>query len=313
MALGALFRLWRLKRAGRLDVIDAHFAYPDGYAAGLLGKWLDVPVTVTLRGSESRQMGDLRIRPLLRRGLDRVSKVFTVSESLRQVALSLGVSAPRTMVVGNGIDLKRFYPLPRDECRRALNLPRNATVLITVGGLVERKGFHRVMACLTELRNEFPELHYLVVGGPSIEGDWSERLLALRRDLGLADCVHFLGPKPPDELRVLLSAADVFVLSTRNEGWANVLLEAMACGLPVVTTDVGGNREVVSEPELGTVLPFDNHEQLRDGIARALRAPWDRASIRRYAEANTWDRRVDVLVSEIVKVHEQASLSGVAE
>ena len=119
MALGALFRLWRLKRAGRLDVIDAHFAYPDGYAAGLLGKWLDVPVTVTLRGSESRQMGDLRIRPLLRRGLDRVSKVFTVSESLRQVALSLGVSAPRTMVVGNGIDLKRFYPLPRDECRRA--------------------------------------------------------------------------------------------------------------------------------------------------------------------------------------------------
>jgi glycosyltransferase involved in cell wall biosynthesis len=101
-----------------------------------------------------------------------------------------------------------------------------------------------------------------------------------------------------EKLSQPLSAADVFVLSTRNEGWANVLLEAMACGLPVVATDVGGNSEVVSTPSLGTIVPFDNHPALLAAVGAALQKDWDRASIRAYAEANTWDSRVATLVKE---------------
>jgi glycosyltransferase involved in cell wall biosynthesis len=171
-------------------------------------------------------------------------------------------------------------------------------VLVTVGGLVERKGFHRVIECLPALCAQFKELHYLVVGGPSPEGDWTARLQSQVVQLGLQSRVHFLGPLKPADLKVPLSAADVFVLATRNEGWANVFLEAMACGLPVVTTNVGGNAEVICQPELGTIVKFGDHDALRDAMAQALIHPWSHDEIRRYASSNTWDKRVAVLVHE---------------
>lgn len=299
MALGAYPRLRALQRTGRLDIIDSHFGYPDGYAAGLLGRWLNVPCTVTLRGTELRHSQDPVLRPLLRKALQRIDRVFAVSDSLRQVALSLGIDSDKIKVIGNGVDIDRFHIVAKNPAREVLGLPLGAPVLVTVGGLVERKGFHRVMECLPELRQRFPTVQYLIVGGPSPEGDWTERLHQLRTTLGLDDCVHFLGPVATDDLHRVLSAADVFVLATRNEGWANVLLEAMACGLPVVATDVGGNREVVSSPELGTVVPFDDAASLLGALTSALKAPWDPAAIRRHAQGNTWDRRVDLLESEL--------------
>ncbi len=312
MALGAFGRLRRLKQCGRLDLIDAHFGYPDGYAAGLLGKWLDVPVTITLRGTEQRHAADPVLRPYLTKALQRATHVFAVSESLRQVALSLGAMPQKVRVVGNGVDIDKFSPVPKQPEREALGLAADAPVLISVGGLVERKGFHRVLECLPQLRIEFPGLRYLVVGGPSPEGDWTERLKALAQSLALDDCVRFLGPVAAQRLHTVLSAADVFVLATRNEGWANVFLEAMACGLPVVTTDVGGNREVVSADALGEVVPFGDQPQLQAAIRRALLRHWDRTQIRSYAEANTWDCRIDDLEAEFMRLHRQACAQAAA-
>jgi glycosyltransferase involved in cell wall biosynthesis len=178
-----------------------------------------------------------------------------------------------------------------------LPLTESSKVLITVGGLVARKGFHRVIACLPELLKSHPDLHYLVVGGPCPEGDMSQALEEQASSLGLGERVHFLGPVQPDDLKWPLSAADVFVLSTRNEGWANVILEAMACGLPVVASDVGGNSEVVCRPDLGEIVPFDDHDALTRALHGALGTPWDHVAIRAYAEENSWDHRVEVLVS----------------
>ena len=284
MAIAAWPRLRNLRRAGKLDVIDAHFGYPEGYAAGLLGRWMRVPVTITLRGTEERHARDPVLGSHLARALQRADRVFAVSESLRQVALSIGADPARTRVVGNGVDITRFAPMPKAACRHALGISDSAPVLISVGGLVERKGFHRVMQGLPQLRQEFPGLHYLIVGGASPEGDWTARLHQLALDLGLLDCVRFTGHLEPDELSRYLSAADVFVLSTRNEGWANVFLEAMACGLPVITTDVGGNAEVVCRAELGATVPFGDADALLRALRMALRQPWDRSAIRRYAE-----------------------------
>ena len=298
MALGALPRLHALKRAGRLDVIDAHFGYPDGHAAGLLGAWLKVPVTITLRGTEVRHAADPALRPRLLRGLQRATRVFAVSESLRQLALSLGIAPGKVRVIGNGVDIARFTRASPAAMRQALGLPAGAPLLITVGGLVERKGFHRVIECLPALRREFPGLRYLCVGGASAEGDWTDRLATLARQLGVAEDVQFTGALPPHEVQRHLCAADVFVLATRNEGWANVLLEAMACGLPVVATDVGGNAEVVCSPVLGRIVPFGDAEALHAALREALTQRWDRAAIRRHAEANTWDQRVDALEAE---------------
>jgi glycosyltransferase involved in cell wall biosynthesis len=178
----------------------------------------------------------------------------------------------------------------------------DAPVLVSVGALVERKGFHRVLECLPALRRRFPGLRYLVAGGAGPEGDWSARLSRSVADLGLEDCVVFLGTLAPEELKLPLSAADVFVLATRNEGWANVFLEAMACGLPVVATDVGGNAEVVANENLGTLLPFGDPDRLAQAIADALVREWDRDAIVAYAESNSWERRVRTLAEEFAAI-----------
>lgn len=298
MAHAALPRLRAIQNERGIDVLDAHFAYPDGYAAGLLGRKLGVPVTITMRGTESRHARDPRLRPLVVQALQRADRIFAVSESLRQVALSLGIAPDKVRVVGNGVDLERFRAIPQAQARDAMRLPAEAQVLVTVGGLVERKGFHRVIELMPQLLQAHPNLHYLVAGGPTVEGDWTQRLHALAQSLGLAERVHFLGPVAPADLHRVLSAADLFVLSTRNEGWANVLLEAMACELPVVTTDVGGNREVVCTEALGTVVPFGQADALAQAISTGLQKRWDKQHIRRYAEANTWARRVDDLDAE---------------
>jgi glycosyltransferase involved in cell wall biosynthesis len=295
MALASMKVMRRLKRQGA-RLIDAHFTYPDGEAAIRLGRWLDLPVTLTLRGTEVPHSKNPVLRPRLARTLRAAARVFSVSDSLRRLAIELGAAAQKTEVVGNGVDIARFHPVDRAAARDHYGLPQDARVLISVGGLVERKGMHRVIDCLPALIGRHPGLHYLVVGSGGPEGDMRAELDAQVARLGLAGRVHFLGALPPDELNVPLSAADVFVLSTRNEGWANVFLEAMACGLPVVSTDVGGNAEVVCRPELGTIVPFGDAPALTAALDDALVREWDRAAILDYARANQWDKRVAQLL-----------------
>jgi len=290
--------LRRLKRVNPDSIIDAHFTFPAGYAGVLLGNWLSLPITITMRGTEVSLAADRCRRARMTTALRGATRVFAVSDSLRQHAGVLGADIGRVQVIGNGVDLERFYPESRELARTRFGLPQGAPVLVSVGGLVERKGFHRVIALLPRLLQSHPGLRYLVVGGPSPEGDISAGLRQQVADLGLGRVVQFLGALPPDEVRWPLSAADVFVLATSNEGWANVFLEAMACGLPVVTTDVGGNAEVVCQPGLGTVVAFGAEQALFDALDAALHQQWDRSAVIDYARSNTWDTRISVLLDE---------------
>ena len=302
MAVACLPTLLRLKRGFGGNIVDAHFTYPEGYAATLLGRWLHLPVSITMRGTEVPLARDPRRRRRMIKALQRATRIFAVSDSLKRHAVSLGVAGDKILVVGNGVDTAKFHRLDRRAARQRLGLPVDAPVLVSVGALVERKGFHRVLECLPALRRRFPGLRYLVVGGAGPEGDWSARLSRSVTDLALEDCVVFLGPLAPEELKLPLSAADVFVLATSNEGWANVFLEAMACGLPVVTTDVGGNAEVVANENLGTLLPFGDPDRLAQAISDALVRDWDRDAIVAYAESNSWDRRVRTLAEEFAAI-----------
>ena len=297
MALCCFPLLLKLRKSFCFNVIDSHFTYPDGYAATLLANWLRVPATITLRGTEVplARYSARRVRML--KALRYARRVFSVAEALKGHVVAMGADTDKISVVGNGVDISKFHPVDHVEARRRLGLPKDAKVLISVGGLVERKGFHRVIEVLPRLLQRYPNLHYLIVGGASVEGDMSTQLREQVRALGLLDRVHFLGSLAPEELKVPLSASDVFVLATRNEGWANVFLEAMACGLPVVTTDVGGNSEVVCREELGIIVPFGDAEALHDGLITALITSWDRKLIVDYARENDWEKRVDILVS----------------
>lgn len=299
MARAALPMLRRLRGAGRCDLIDAHFAWPDGHAAALLARELGVPYTITLRGTEPRHLAEPALRPRVVDALRGARRVFAVCAALGEVGMAAGVPESRVTVVANGVDCATFKPLPRALAKIRLGLPLESRVLCSVGGLVPRKGFQRVIRLLPRLLVRFPTLHYLVVGGAGPEGDWRARLVAEAVALGVDSRVRFMGPLPPRELRLPLSAADALVLPSSNEGWANVLLEAMACGTPVVASDVGGTREVVSSPALGFVFPVADDDALMERLVATLERPWDRAALVRHARGQSWDGRVAQLVSAL--------------
>jgi len=307
MALGSYLTVRKLKRERNIELIDSHFAYPDGYAAVRLGKWFQLPVTITLRGTELRMSRSPSLRKRMLQALDGASRIFSVADSLKQLVGQCGADTGKILVVGNGVDTNKFAAVPRDEARQILCLKETDKVLISVGGLVPRKGYHRVIEILPDLVKEFPSLKYLIVGGASAEGDYSHVLREQVSSLGLGEHVIFLGPKPSEELKFPLSAADVFVLATENEGWANVFLEAMACGLPVVTTRVGGNAEVVANERLGSLVDFGDATQLRDAVREALIASWGKKDIVDYARSNSWDGRVDTLVANFRQLTTEAT------
>jgi teichuronic acid biosynthesis glycosyltransferase TuaC len=280
----------RLRHSFRFDLIDAHFAYPDGFAAVLLGKIFRVPVAVTLRGTIVSLSKFFWRRQLIRWTLRHASQLFSVATFLKNVAVGLGIQANRINVIPNGVDSEKFYAVDRKLARDRLKLPLDARIIISIGSLIEHKGHHRIISILSELIKNERNLIYLIVGGPSIAGDYSEQLKYEARSRSLDKHVLFVGDQPHDELKYWLSASDLFCLATKSEGWANVLLEAMACGLPVVTTDVGGNKEIITSEEFGFLVQFGDSNGLKEAILKALRMNWDKQKIIDYARRHSWDR-----------------------
>lgn len=303
MALGSYLTVRHLRKKFEFNVIDAHFGYPDGHAASLLAKWFRVPFTITLRGNEQVYSLQEKIKTRLRAGLRKVDKAIGVADILTVLAQKLGTPPHRAITIGNGVDCDKFRPESKAIARAKLDIPESVPVLISIGQLVEGKGMHRVIELMPELMKTHPNLHYLIVGASPPTTNMEQALREQVERLGLTSYVHFLGQHKPENLKWLLSAADVFVLATRREGWANVLLEAMACGLPIVTTDVGGNKQVVCRPELGEIVTFGDPVALRDAIIRALRRSWDHAAIRMYAEENAWARRIQQLLEVFTEVN----------
>src|SRR5205823_1672664 len=129
MAICVFPLMHRLRKKWAFEIIDAHFAYPAGYAAVLLGKWLELPVCVTLRGTESVQLRVPRLRRRVVAAAINANKVFSVSDALRKLLIEQGVAPDKIEVIGNGVDLTKFYPLGRQDARRVLGLPEDAKIL----------------------------------------------------------------------------------------------------------------------------------------------------------------------------------------
>lgn len=298
----------KIRQTFDFDLIDAHFAYPDGFAAVLLGKHFQKPVTITLRGTLNRLIHYKGRRQAIRFALRNTDKVFSVSAYLVKLAKSLGIDESKFVVIPNGVDTSKFQILNRLECRKKLGIPLDKRVIVSVGGLVERKGHHRIIETLPDLIKNHPNLLYIVVGGGSVEGDMSISLNDQVRRLGLIKHVRFIGEIPHNKVNEFLCASDVFVLATRFEGWANVFFEAMACGLPVITTNICGNAEVVKNGENGLLVPFGNQQALADAIDKALMTNWNREAIINYANGRTWDQVADEVYEQFCMI--LSSISG---
>ncbi|MFL6193315.1 MAG: glycosyltransferase family 4 protein [Thermoanaerobaculia bacterium] len=279
--------LRRLRREERFDVIDAHFVYPDGLAAVLAGLVLRVPVTITLRGMLPLLVPFRLRRPQLRFALRRASRIVAVSESLKRDAVALGIPGEKIRVIENGIDPAAFHPIDRTEARRSLGLPKYGPLLASVGTLAPRKGFHLVMEAMAKLRRTWPTLRFAVVGGDGPEGSQGAELRALAARLGLQERVIFAGPRKSAELASWYCAADLFVLATAHEGCPNVVLEALACGTPVVATPVGNIPELLAGPDSGIVVER-TVEALAAGLDQALKRAWDPDKVRARVASRTW-------------------------
>lgn len=288
----------QLKKECNIEIIDSHFTYPDGLAATMLAHKLGLKSIITLRGTEIPHSKLPGRRKQLLQAWKQADKLLSVSNSLRQHAIALGADEAKFTVIGNGIDTEKFKPIEKSNAKKKLNIVPDTKVLITVGGLVERKGFHRVIACLPDLLKQHPRLLYLIVGGANVEGNYKPQICALAEKLSVTNHIRFLGSLKPEELSLPLSAADVFILSSSNEGWANVILEAMACGTPVIASDVGGNAEVVNSEELGFIVPFGNHQRLLHATQQALSKNWSVSTITHYTNANHWNNRINLILKE---------------
>jgi glycosyltransferase involved in cell wall biosynthesis len=281
--LGSLPALLRLRREFRFDAIDAHFVYPEGLAAVLLGKVFEVPVLITLRGMLPLLAPYRLRRPQLRFALRHAARIIAVSGSLKEDAVRLGIDPERVRVIENGIDPDLFRPLDRAEARRSLGLPADGPLLVSVGTLSPRKGFHLVMEAMASLP---PGLRFAIVGGDGAEGAMDAELRSLAARLGLEDRVIFAGPRGRGELAAWYSAADLFVLASGHEGCPNVVLEALACGTPVVATPVGNISELVT-PDAGIVAERQV-PALAAAIGQALARDWDREAVRDRIGSRTW-------------------------
>ena len=279
--LSAARTLEHLIRDGaRFDAIDAHYFYPDGVAAIWLGRRFGLPVCITARGSDVTQFPDYRLpRRLIVSAACQADAIVTVSGGLRDTLLGLGAPAANITVLRNGVDLAVFRPLDRALARQTFGV--EGPVLVSVGALIPRKGHDRTIAALTHL----PGWTLLVAG----DGPEHGALLALARRLGVGDRVRLLGALPHGDLAQLYSAADLSVLASSREGWANVLLESMACGTPVIASPIPGNPEVVQTELAGIIADTNTAEAIAKAVKSWENAAPDRAATRAYAEGFSWD------------------------
>jgi teichuronic acid biosynthesis glycosyltransferase TuaC len=287
--LGTLGPVLRLRREFPFDLIDAHFGYPAGVAAALLAAAVHKPFTVTLRGSEVLHAEDPKRRALMRRAFLRAGRVITVSARLREFAIGLGVPPERVTVISNGVDSERFFPRDPMEQRRKHGIPEDARVVLSAGNLIELKGHHRIVAALKPLLDSgFPVLHIVVGGQGSGVANYEFPIRQTVSALGMEAAVRFTGQVSQDTLSELMSAADVFCLASSREGWPNVVHEAMACGTPVVATDVGAIPEMIPSDRYGLVTPFGDAPALTSALRAALDRNWDRAAISQWAQSRSW-------------------------
>jgi len=285
MFLASLSLAGRLHREKQFDCIDAHFVYPDGFAAVCLARKLSLPVIVSARGTDINVYSSFSfIRPMLRWTLTKAVGAIAVSADLKNRMIRLGIPEAKIQVIPNGVDTERFQPLDAKLARKRLALPEEGAIAVSVGSLIESKGHHLLIAAVAKLTGRFPKLRLYVIG----EGVYRAKLEEIVREKQLQDRVFLLGNRPNQELSLRFSAADVSCLASSREGWPNVVSEALACGTPVLATRVGGLPEIVTSPELGMLVEC-NVDSISAGLERALTKTWNRNEIARRSRSRSWE------------------------
>lgn len=283
----------RLHDLAPFDLVDAQFFYPDGPAAARVAADLRLPLSIKARGADiSFWAARGYARRKMLRAASRAAGLLAVSEALADDMSQRGFPRDKITVHYTGLDRSRFHPLDRAQSRKRVEsslgvaIPARAPLLATVGALIPRKGQELVIRALARL----PDAHLLLVG----QGPDRAILEALARGSGMAARVHFLGSLDHELLPALLSAADMMVLPSASEGLANAWVEALACGCPLVITDAGGARELVTTPSAGRIVERDA-ASIAAAVRDLLADPPAREAVAACATPFSWQANASAL------------------
>ena len=255
----------RLHAAEPFDLVDAQFFYPDGPVAHRIARELGLPFSIKARGADISLWGHRSYSArMMREAAGEAAGLLSVSAALADDMFAIGLPREKISLHYTGLDRELFRLRERSGCHTRLErdlglaIPEEAPLLATVGALIPRKGQRFVIEALAQL----PDAHLLLVGTGPDRADLDE----LADRLGAAGRVHFLGSLDHADLPIVLGAADAMVLPSASEGLANAWVEALACGTPLVITDAGGAREVVTGDAAGRIV-----ERSASAIAAAVR------------------------------------------
>jgi len=270
--------------AASFDLVDAHYFYPDGVAAARIADELGLPLVISARGSDINRIGEIPFaRDRMLQAAHRAEALIAVSVALGAKMASMGMPAENIHVLRNGVDSTMFLPAPRAEARALLGLAENDRCVLGVGNLVPEKGFDLLIRAVSSLA----EVRLLIVG----EGPLRRELRALADQLAPGR-VEFRDNVPQPELRHVYSACDVLGVPSLREGWPNVVLEAMACGIPVVASAVGGLPEIVLPDAPSRLVEERSAVAWEQALRSLLESPPSPATVRDYALGFGWDEVV---------------------
>lgn len=275
-----------MRREFAFDVVLGSWIFPDCCALAELSQELHFPLVAIAQGSDVHQY--LRIPARRRIILDRlphISAVVTRSGELARLLMNAGLPAGRVHPIYNGIDFHCFTTGDSTSVRRELGLPEKAHVILFVGNFYDIKNPHLLVEAHARLCAE-SDCHLVLIG----DGPLAPALRQTAARLGTTDRVTFAGRRDAPTVARYMQAADVLALPSRNEGVPNVILEAFACGLPVVASRVGGIPEVHNAAELGRLFPEGNLDELAGALRSVLQAPVARERIHAHARQFSWER-----------------------
>ncbi len=269
---------------GGLDLIDAQFFWPDGVAAQRIAGALGLPFSAKARGGDiSLWARRADTAPLVLGAARKAAGMLAVADSLADDMASLGMPRDRMVTHHTGIDPALFHPTDRAAARAGWGWPGDGPIILSVGALIPRKGQEHVIRALPLLP---ADCRYVIAGtGPD-----REQLAALAAELGVEDRVLFTGAVPNADLPALYSAADAMVLMSTSEGLANVWVEALSCGTPLILSDIPPAHEIIDAPDAGRISA-SAPDQLAAAIHAVLASPPDRAALSARTHARfSWDR-----------------------
>ena len=292
--------LRRMRREYPFDMIISAWAYPDGVAGAQFACDFHCPHVLKVLGSD---INEIALHPALRRKIvsacETSSKIIAVSSALGDKIEQMGVPKEKIVRQHNAVDGERFRIQNREDLRKRLQLPLDRRIVFYAGNFKPEKGTD----ILAEAWGEFQKTDngrtlLVLVGGGSLE----PKLHARAKELGMEDSILFAGRRPHAEIPDWMGACDVFCLPSLREGCPNVILEALACGRPVVASRVGGVPELLND-ENGIMVEPNNPSALSEALENALHKEWSPQQLRTTVECLSWDvigRRMYGLLEEVV-------------